>query len=486
MIYIHIYNILFLYALVPHASAVDFTPSPSWREPNIVGSPEQRIDIASAALEVAIGQLNSDAQFNGASYGSTGTLYAQMADFDIATNQTKYKDQLKFYFSTVKKARSSFEDEFVSVYKFFVKLPSYTYHCSLAQLRPRADVNNQHLNGLGSGSLLILSAALAEVMTDNQTYLEAASQSIDFISNRLSNPRVQGIVQDSLWQGHDGVIKTKGLELVRALAAVYNRNSMPSDMQSYIMNYLGVQYNAVTELATEKETNVYGASWLGPPSSNFSASNQTAALSALIAAIFLPNDTNVPDPSSSTSPTATGTMTPDSKPSKNSGKIIGGAVGGISFVLIVGIILFLLLRKKRHQMRRFRRSMPFNPNVGSREQSVRTKGSHAHSVHTSTRQTDSDSNYLNSVQPPRWNREKRSGRGPELQRRQPSSSHSHSDVSAPDRNREASLDRPPRNIEDLRNNMTTAELVTILNERLQYGQWREDEMPPEYPESSRG
>jgi len=32
-----------------------------------------------------------------------------------------------------------------------------------------------------------------------------------------------------------------GLELVRALAAVYNRNSMPSDMQSYIMNYLGVQ-----------------------------------------------------------------------------------------------------------------------------------------------------------------------------------------------------------------------------------------------------
>ena len=80
MIYIHIYNILFFYALVPHASAADFTPSPSWRvrlshfptfiiptykeliqDSNIVGSPKQRIDIASAALEVAIGQ----AQFNG-------------------------------------------------------------------------------------------------------------------------------------------------------------------------------------------------------------------------------------------------------------------------------------------------------------------------------------------------------------------------------------------------------------------------------------
>ncbi|KAE9385375.1 hypothetical protein BT96DRAFT_596547 [Gymnopus androsaceus JB14] len=32
-------------------------------------------------------------------------------------------------------------------------------------------------------------------------------------------------------------------------------------------------------------------------------------------------------------------------------------------------------------------------------------------------------------------------------------------------------------------NLSTAELVRILNERLQPEEWREDEMPPEYPTS---
>ncbi|KAK7440628.1 hypothetical protein VKT23_016976 [Stygiomarasmius scandens] len=266
---------------------------------------------------------------------------------------------------------------------------------------------------------------------------------------------------------------------MRGLMAVYNRNSTPSNMRNYIKEYLGIQYNAVTQLATESNNNIYAGSWLGPPSSNFSASNQTSALSALIAAIPLTNDT-LPD----------GTPSLDSKSSKNSGKLIGGIVGGISLVLIiVGIILFLYLRKKRHQIRQFRSSMTCNLlKDDSQEQPVRIKSNHVRSVHTqsSTRQANENGNYSNSSQPPRRNREKISTRDREFQRQRPSSSHSHSDIAAPDRNREASLDRRPTNIEDLRNNMTTAELVTILNERLQHGQWREDEMPPEYPESSRG
>ncbi|KAK7440626.1 hypothetical protein VKT23_016974 [Stygiomarasmius scandens] len=385
--------------LVPHVMA-DIKLSSSWRKPDIVDSVEKRMNIASAALEVATSRLNSDAQFDGSDYGATGYLFAEMAEFDIASNQTKYKDPLKFYFSTVKKARPSFEDE-------------------------------------------LLEETLSAAISTN------------------------------IWQGQDGVIRTGNFEIVRALAAAYSHNSTSSDMRSYIQQYLGVQYNALIELATEDNSNIYGKSWLGPPSDSFSAFGQVNALSALIAAIPLDTHSNEPGFSSSTAPIATGKSSPNSRPSANFGKTIGGAVGGVFFILVVGIILFLLRQKKHHQKHQLRRPKPFVLNDSSREQPLRTKDSHAC---PSGRQMHDVVNYLNSPQLPRRHGDKRSiceagDLGP-------------LDSPLSDENWEVSHSSL-RNVENFRNNVTTAELVTILAERLQYGQWQE-EMPPEYPESSRG
>ncbi|KAK7440630.1 hypothetical protein VKT23_016978 [Stygiomarasmius scandens] len=226
------------------------------------------------------------------------------------------------------------------------------------------------------------------------------------------------------------VLNYAGLELVRALAAVYNNHSTSSGLRNYIKQYLGVQYNAVVELATENGTNIYGRSWLGPPPSEFSASGQIAALSALIAAIPVINDTlpNEAGTSSATSSTATGAApTSSSKSSTNYPKIVGGVVGGISFILITGIILFFFVRKKHHQNHQLR---PFSLISSSQEHSSRTvKGG----------------------------------------------------MPIPNTNRE------PSNTESLRNGMVMEELsIDTPNERLQYGQWQEDEMPPEYPGSLGG
>ncbi|KAK0443433.1 uncharacterized protein EV420DRAFT_1237537, partial [Desarmillaria tabescens] len=79
--------------------------------PNITSSKDDRISIASAALEKAISMLQPNGQFNVSSdttYETAGRLYAQMAEFDRLTNQTKYKQALKQCFALAESVSSEF------------------------------------------------------------------------------------------------------------------------------------------------------------------------------------------------------------------------------------------------------------------------------------------------------------------------------------------------------------------------------------------
>ncbi|PBK86067.1 hypothetical protein ARMGADRAFT_941007, partial [Armillaria gallica] len=70
--------------------------------PNITLSKEDRISIASTALNKAVTMLNhinSPMISSDSNYEAGGTLYAQMAEFDRLTSRTTYKDTLKFYFT---------------------------------------------------------------------------------------------------------------------------------------------------------------------------------------------------------------------------------------------------------------------------------------------------------------------------------------------------------------------------------------------------
>ncbi|KAJ6563578.1 hypothetical protein DFH09DRAFT_477709, partial [Mycena vulgaris] len=222
------------------------------------------------------------------------------------------------------------------------------------------DSNDYHLEGYATGYFMGLSALLAEITSDPM-YLQAATESANFIHSHLYN--VRGIVQPDIsgssahdalcevlsettpyesalmmeglavlssitndtswrdlldnllsaaipntaWQGENGIVAVHGqtgdTNLLQALGAVYTRNITIAVMRRYIGDYIAVQFNAVTDLATYNGTNVYGGSWTGPPSATFSALNQTYALAALISAIDVEDDSAA----SATAPRATST-----------------------------------------------------------------------------------------------------------------------------------------------------------------------------------
>ncbi|KAK0445657.1 uncharacterized protein EV420DRAFT_1572096 [Desarmillaria tabescens] len=93
---------------IASSAAQDFTPSIYWKNPNITSSKDDRISIASAALEKAVSMLQPNGQFNDTTYETAGRLYAQMAELDRLTNQTKYKQTLKQCFALAESVRSEF------------------------------------------------------------------------------------------------------------------------------------------------------------------------------------------------------------------------------------------------------------------------------------------------------------------------------------------------------------------------------------------
>ncbi|SJL17348.1 uncharacterized protein ARMOST_20898 [Armillaria ostoyae] len=398
----------------------------------------------------------------GSSYDIPGTLYAQMAEFDRLTNQTKYKDMLKQYFALTESTKPGFLDQLsvISFSTFWILLTdldplffglSYGYAAALAYTIYQdpdflalaatswasarrytiseeqavsgimdtkqftfpssckgatltggtyyaTDPNNTNIASASSGFFLILSALLAEAAS-SKTYIDAAVESANFIQSQLLNPSnlvlgsinpstncsvdltpsrfssglfIEGLVilaeitaynasnyallrstivavaTSSLWHGVNGVYDradTGGHYIVRALASLYERNTTSSDLQEYIKEYIGVQYNSVIEHSrSSNESNIYGGSCTGPPGTSFDNGAQNTALTALISAIQLadnPASSDIPTSSMSASlPPQSSTGSASSSKKDFAGIIAGSVVGGITLLaaLIVGAL----------------------------------------------------------------------------------------------------------------------------------------------------
>ncbi|KAF7349905.1 Glycoside hydrolase family 76 protein [Mycena venus] len=213
------------------------------QRPNITISLEDRLNIADAAIETAINKLGPDAQFDGKDSGYTGHLYSQMAAFDTASNQTKYKDTLKEYFLRTPNRSSNFSNTLFHVqfplstshsayghagaiayaaYKDQVFLDyaiqswwfgqtytltsqqvaagrtdikNFTIQSQCQELTMSTDLDSAELNTLSTGNFLVLSALLAEA-TSNPMYLQAAIDSANFVADHLLNGVHQ--IQDSV------------------------------------------------------------------------------------------------------------------------------------------------------------------------------------------------------------------------------------------------------------------------------------------------
>ncbi|KAJ7859919.1 hypothetical protein B0H13DRAFT_1901225 [Mycena leptocephala] len=411
-----------LYCTLYSASA-QLVPQP-WRQPNITASVAQRVDVARNALNEAIDNLGSDAQFDGKSLldvspivsdlvtaltevgqisWSAGSLYAQMAEFDIATNQTTYEENLKTYFELVQARHANFstspsygraaarayvayknpifleyaiqswwfgrsytlsQDDVASgkiATKSFTVQPTCQNKTTAGGTFSQLDAANSQINVLATG----LSALLAEVNGTETMYLQAATEAADFIRNHLySDASTQQMIPEILssaslntaWHGDNGVLafsnpaqqneQTGDMNLLQGLGTAYARNMTTPLWRSYVGAYIGVQFNALLDLATEDASNIYGSSWLGPPSSTFSGGAQTTALSALIAAIHVEEQEAPSTPSPSPLPSQV-SASESSRTHSNVALIAGAVVGSIVVVVMVGFVLWFCQRRRR-------------------------------------------------------------------------------------------------------------------------------------------
>ncbi|KAJ7060311.1 hypothetical protein C8F01DRAFT_1142258 [Mycena amicta] len=186
----------------------------------------------------------------------------------------------------------------------------------------------------------------------------------------LLNGMIQAAIFQSDWVRDNGVIANPlaadsgDMELPRslALALTYDVIQDPALRQA-VETFLAVQYNAVVDLATNSNTNIYGAVWDGPPGTKFSNNPQSTALSALVAAILLPmNDSADALPAGSTTSTSSSTTStppgrtssmpiPSSTLSKSmrpaTGLLVGIILGGIVFLCICIALSVYVLRRRR-------------------------------------------------------------------------------------------------------------------------------------------
>ncbi|KAK7053556.1 glycoside hydrolase family 76 protein [Favolaschia claudopus] len=597
-----------LVALVLAGYGAAQSASPSWRNPNITTSFADRVSLSEAALNAAVDRLSGGGQFNGEQFGFPGNLYSQMAQFDIATNQTKYQSTVDQYLTLVSQSRKNFTDTYVSTnyglnYGYAAAKAYQAYHDSkfldyavqswwfgrtrtitqdvldaggklaaknftVTQVCKKAtmlgavmwdsEVNEPSIAGIATGSFLILSATLAEATSD-PVYLQAATNSADFIRTQLYNPRnivqpfmsarqnttgcqiagdidptdsglmIEGLsilysitkdattqnllsdllvaaIPNSIWQDGNGVLDYKGggsLNLVQGLGAAYARNATNSTLHQYIGAYLGVQFNAVTQLATSDGTNIYGKSWSGPPTSTFSGRNQTFALGALLSAIPVgsPSDPSSSPPSSSPPPSS-----PKSKTS--TGAIVGGVIGGLLAIAAVVALLWFLRRRRGRRGDTSPLTIEDSPQSAAVLQpflgvpssndppSTKDYGSTVPAASIAASISGSASGFGGSTstssQPPlpavvssqsrqpQALQPKRRAQAPSTTSPPLDTSPSISDMRSVNTAPVAAAPANPRQDSGDGQNLPTEQLVRLLNQRLQNRQWDEEERPPDY------
>ncbi|KAL0063954.1 hypothetical protein AAF712_009144 [Marasmius tenuissimus] len=195
--------------------------------------------------------------------------------------------------------------------------------------------------------------------------------------------------------------------MVHALSAVYQRNSTAPDLRNYIGDYLTVQYNALSDLATAG-SNIYGGSWIGPAGTQLDADAQSSALTLLISAIPLQN--NIDGATAST--TGSGSAQPSETQRNDSGStdpniaaIVGGSVGGTLLFTCLCIAVWLLLRRHRRQ-REKRQTM--EGDYGHQKYSGRTGSDYTSTPTVPVLQTDrhvSVQSWVRGVHSPRSHRD---------------------------------------------------------------------------------
>ncbi|KAJ6457607.1 hypothetical protein C8R45DRAFT_1032703 [Mycena sanguinolenta] len=539
--------------------------SPSWNS-TLTASLAERVTLTGAALDVAVDRLSPDGLFDAEPFGIAGNLYSQMADFDIATNQTKYESILEKSFQLVDTLGTNFSNTLTNYGLSFghAAAKAHTAYSSPVFLqyavqswwfgRGRTisesdiaagknagknftitttcenvtmvggtywddELGEPSIAGVGTGYFLVLSALLAEATSD-PLYLQAANESANFIRSHLYNAvgiaqqfmnstscevygemystfsglmieglsilhsitndtSTQSLLSDLIvavipytaWLGENGIVDDQGplgsMNLLQGLGTVYARNSVNATLRQYVGDYIAVQFNAVTNLATSAGTNIYGRSWTGPPGDIFSGTNQTIALGALISAIGLeiaPSSSTTPAPAASTSSTATGSSTATSSSpatprsrSHHLGAILGGTFGALAFVTVLAIAWWFMHRQR--------------PRIDTPDSVQPATGPKVTPFIAETSVMTSSGSQITGFGQRKSRSEHREPPAP-------------STIDTAQSSHSSNVNPQPSIVETNRDTVSvlpTERLVQILNQRLQDRTWDEGEAPPAYP-----
>ncbi|KAF7304114.1 Glycoside hydrolase family 76 protein [Mycena indigotica] len=331
------------------------------------------------------------------------------------------------------------------------KAPSISTSCATGPLTggtfATSTLSSPTLSARATGYFALLSAMLAQA-TSNTTYLDAAVASVSFIRTHLwdaprglpmaalaadscavtdtslqsnnaallvealsvlsvitgGDARVGGLLDGLVtkvleydgWQTAQGILASGDTKvgdglLVRALTWAYLYNATNSGNRGYIHDYVAVQYNAVTDLATYNLTappvnstnpasNLYAAQWTGPPpapGTNVSFANQTNAIHVLYAAAWIDfPGSPVPPPLAASLRLGEGVLTfgagtsgdkdgntgaHQSKAASHTGAITGGIVGAVAALAALCALLLVCHHRRRAARRGPRDSGPAVP-----------------------------------------------------------------------------------------------------------------------------
>nr|GAT49675.1 glycoside hydrolase family 76 protein [Mycena chlorophos] len=336
------------------------------KDPKMTTSIIDRINIAKGAIDEALAQLDSTSgQFADPNntYPAAGSLFAQMAKFDLVTNQTVYQDTLLNLWpvaqaTSISLGNINFTGDLSAWLAETVSDPIYLEAArqSLAFLQAHLYSTSQNLVldtiGAKAGSsctaastlypkntgLLLEGLAVLNSITENSTTIEWATQILS------------AVFSTTAWQGVDGILRPANSVISNGLQVAYT-NHLGSN-SSIIAAYLAVQFNAITTLARTNNSNIYGT--LGNPASTFNLNDQIQAIGSLIAAINIETNSSITNTPSSTMPDSA-TATDSSNHVENRWHTIAIAVSVSGAMTLLGAILALVLifrwQHRKHQQR---------------------------------------------------------------------------------------------------------------------------------------
>ncbi|KAJ7159642.1 hypothetical protein C8R46DRAFT_1038931 [Mycena filopes] len=217
------------------------------------------------------------------------------------------------------------------------------------------------------------------------------------------NELIQRVILNTAWQESSGIISTDdhfgSMNLMQGLGAAYMRNLTPPALHQYIGQYIAVQFNAVIDLATSGDSNIYDASWTGPASSNYSAANQTIALGALISSIRVDSALSSPLPSSQLpAPSASQPPTPH----RTVGAIVGGVFGGLVLASLAFWVLWRSQHRRKLSVAEGSRVQPFSLETSVLWSRVGSKRRHPHTTMEMHLMTISEAGRSDGDSPPEY------------------------------------------------------------------------------------